>query len=115
MRFIELSLALAATFVAVNAAPITSNGVAVAGSPMDVSQLTGIRRQQINKFEKRHKPCCGGGGFDVGLEGRLDIDASADTNVAVAPPAPAAEVPAPVNRNDRVGDAVNVVVNANHN
>lgn len=63
------------------------------------------------------------GGFNLGLGGRLDFGASSGPDPTPAPnapapaPAPAAPAPepAPINRNDRQGDQVNVIVNANHN
>lgn len=105
MRFFELSLALIAAFVVVNAAPATNNGMESVNvyDYKQGSRLTGRARHQINKFEKRRNSC------NSCAENRLDVDAVADAPVAAAP------APAPINRNDREGDSVNVVVNANHN
>jgi len=122
MRFIELLVAITATAaVAVSAAPLGNKDMMVA--PMDTNKMvfdpktmkrqSGRRQQQINKYQKRHKPCCGatlGLGFDA--QARLDVGSNAPA--AVDPPVAAnantgaaAAVPTP-------GDTINVHVENNH-
>ncbi|KAL7320096.1 hypothetical protein PS15m_000015 [Mucor circinelloides] len=124
MRFIELLVAITATAaVAVSAAPLGNKDMMVA--PMDTNKMvfdpktvkrqSGRRQQQINKYQKRHKPCCGatlGLGFDA--QARLDVGSNAPAAAAVDPPVAAnantgaaAAVPAP-------GDTINVHVENNH-
>lgn len=114
MRFLELLVAITATAaVAVSAAPLANKDMMVA--PMDTNKMvfdpktmkrqSGRRQQQINKYQKRHKPCCGGTlglGFDA--QARLDLGANA-----------AAAVDPPVAANANTGAAANANANANAN
>lgn len=140
MRFTELLVVAAAVFVVVNAAPVAdaADKRAIAKDdkpwkkegfvwdPSKWSKDSG-RRGRDSWKGKGHKkrspePCCGGEG-NIGLDfgARLDIGASGTAQVGV----PAhqqqagatqqqAAAAAPINRNDRNGDSVVVVVDAKH-
>ncbi|KAL0142750.1 hypothetical protein V8B55DRAFT_1471017 [Mucor lusitanicus] len=130
MRFLELLVAIVATAaVAVSAAPLANKDMMVA--PMDTNKMvfdpktmkrqSGRRQQQINKYQKRHKPCCGGT-LGLGFDAQARLDLGTNGAAAVDPPVAAnansgAAANANANANAAVpapGDTINVHVENNH-
>ena len=135
MRFIELFVAITTTaVVAVSAAPLGNSGMMVA--PVDTNNMvfdpktmkreSGRRQQQRNKYEKRHKPCCGGS-IGLGFDAQARLDLGGNAAAAVDPPVAAnavANTGATANANTNAnanaavpvpGDTINVRVENNHN
>lgn len=140
MRFIELLTLVAVVTAAVSAAPTQDKrDIMELEQPLDKKAFV-FDPKRMNRASKRRrihkrteiKDCCGNFGINLGgnLAGKLDLSAGggggagfkAAENAAVAPapvaapppPAPPAPPAAPVNRNDRNGDSVVVVVDAKH-
>ncbi|CEP07436.1 hypothetical protein [Parasitella parasitica] len=126
MRFIELLVSITVVAaIAVSAAPLGGKDIVdtnkMVFDPQTMKRESGRRQQQRNKYEKRHKPCCGAGlGLGLDAQARLDLGGNAAAGTAVNPPVAAnaaanagaaanAAVPAPA-----PGDTINVRVENNH-
>jgi hypothetical protein len=129
MRFIELFITAAAAIVVTHAAPTGVRDVnmvqnvpsmethKIVFDPKTMKRRTSRRIQQLkNKHQKRHKPCCDTN-LDFNIGARLDV--AANVGGPAANPAPV--VPYypysgnSVDHNNRGGDSVVVIVDADHN
>jgi hypothetical protein len=122
MRFVELFVVITAIIAAANAAPTGNRETNALNVPAAVDthkmvfdpkaksrQSSRRNQQKQNEHQKRNRPCC-----DASLG--LNIGAKLNVGGPAVDPAPvfAQAPPAPVNRNDRVGDSVIVIVDADH-